>query len=169
LETGLILPVPETERIVGDLRRRLDPNAAAGVPAHVTVLHPFRALERIDEATWIELGGIFARAPVFELGFARTGRFPGVLWLEPEPRGPIDALTRALADAFPDCPPYGGLYADPVPHLTVALGEDEAVLDRAERRLSRRLEVPIEARIASAALFARTPDGWREMRRFPLG
>jgi hypothetical protein len=39
--SGLVVLVPEAEPVVGHLRDRLDPNAASGVGAHVTVLFPF--------------------------------------------------------------------------------------------------------------------------------
>jgi hypothetical protein len=31
-----------------------------------------------------------------------------VVWLVPQPAGPFRALTRAVAAAFPDYPPYDG-------------------------------------------------------------
>lgn len=40
-EPALVVPVPGVESLVGDCRRRWDPAAGWGVPAHVTVLHPF--------------------------------------------------------------------------------------------------------------------------------
>ena len=169
METGLILLVPEAGPVVADLRARLDPNAALGVPAHVTVLYPFRVLEQIDGETLARLQDICRRTPAFELAFLRTGRFPGVLWLAPEPRAPIDALAALLVEAFPECPPYGGRHADPEPHLTVAIQPNEARLGRAERTLRRRLTRPVRARIESCALFALRPEGWREQHRFPLG
>ncbi len=169
METGLILVVPEAEPAVADLRRRLDPNAAMGVPAHVTVLYPFRVLEQIDDEVLARLKDVFGRSRPFDLSLQRTGRFPGVLWLAPEPREPVDALRRALVEAFPDCKPYGGRHQDPEPHLTVAIQPHEPRLDRAARTLRRRLERPIFARIGSCALFAQTAHGWREQRRFPLG
>ena len=111
METGLILRVPEAEPLVGDLRASLDPNAAEGVPAHVTVLYPFRPSEQIDAAVKTCLTKIFRGTPVFDVRFRDVGRFSGVLWLAPEPRAHIDALTRACVAAFPDCLPYAGRFA----------------------------------------------------------
>src|ERR1017187_6675328 len=34
-------------------------------------------------------------------------------------RGRLDALTEAAHAAFPQCPPFGGIYPDVVPHLTI--------------------------------------------------
>ena len=165
--TAVVLAVPEADPVTADLRRLHDPAAAGGMPAHVTLLHPFRRTDRIGPATLEALQAVFAAAPPFELSFSRTGRFPGVLWLAPEPREPLDALAGALAAAFTDCPPYGGRFADPVPHLTVAKGE-EAALASVERELARRLARPVTARAAHGSLFA-FDRGWREIARFPLG
>jgi len=105
METGLILLVPEAEPLVSDLRAEHDPNAAEGVPAHITALYPFRRSGEIDEAVRARLGEVLARTAAMDLSFAAVGRFPGVRWLAPEPRGLLDQLTRTLVQAFPDCQP----------------------------------------------------------------
>jgi 2'-5' RNA ligase len=169
VETGLILTIPEAEPHVGRLRARLDPNAAAGVPAHITALYPFRPWEAVDAAVIERLEGVFRRAEPFDLSFRAAARFPGVLWLAPEPREPIDALTGALVETFPDCPPYGGRFDDPVPHLTVAIHGNEGVLDKAEARLARQLVRPFSARVESCALYAEAGGRWSERLRFRLG
>ena len=169
METGLILVVPEAEPVVRDLRARSGPSAAAGVPAHVTILYPFRPWAAVDRHVVVRLKQILRGVRPFELSFAGVGRFPGVLWLAPEPRGPALALTRAITEAFPDCPPYGGGVAEPVPHLTVAMDEDEAVLDAAEKTLRGRLAAPVRARIGALELYLHTSQGWRQRRRFRLG
>jgi hypothetical protein len=40
-ESTILVPVPEAEPVVGQLRARLDRAASRGIPAHVTVLYPF--------------------------------------------------------------------------------------------------------------------------------
>ena len=169
METGLILVIPEAEPVVRDLRARLDPNAAAGVPAHITALYPFRPWEAVGPHVVETLEAVFRRTPPFELSFRTTARFPGVLWLQPEPREPIDLLARRLTEAFPECSPYGGRYADPAPHLTVAIQGNEGKLDRAEARLRRRLVRPFTARVETCALYAKAGETWSERRRFRLG
>ena len=70
------------------------------------------------------------------LRLCEVGRFPGVVYLGPEPRSEVDELVARLAAAFPETPPYGGAFGPaPVPHLTVATSADEGVLDEIERRL----------------------------------
>ena len=58
--------------------------------------------------------------PKFQATFESTGWFgTTVLWLAPEPAAVFGALTTAVADAFPDYPPFGGRHEVVVPHLTV--------------------------------------------------
>ena len=40
-QSAFVVPVPEAEPWVKDLRERYDPIAAVGMPAHITVLFPF--------------------------------------------------------------------------------------------------------------------------------
>jgi hypothetical protein len=47
--TALIILVPEAEALVKEFRDKYDHSAAEGMPAHVTVLYPFKTLEHIGE------------------------------------------------------------------------------------------------------------------------
>jgi len=138
------------------------------MPAHVTALYPFRPLQSLDDGVMQRVERLIGGLPAFDLSFGAVGRFPGVRWLAPEPRAPIDWLTRTLVEAFPDCPPYGGKVSDPIPHLTFAIGE-EAVLSQVEAEVAARLTAPIRARIEDCRLFQFTGGRWRETRRFPFG
>ena len=122
-----------------------------GVPPHVTLLVPAPA---DVEAAAVALEPFAA----FDVTFTRFGRFPGALWLAPEPSEPFVAMTEALVSAFPDYPPYGGEFEGITPHLTVAQGED---LDDAETELA--LPLPLSSRASSVVLFEQLgPDSWRE-------
>jgi hypothetical protein len=48
-QSGLVIVVDEAERVVAPHRLRHDPVAALGVPAHITMLFPFRP--HVDDAT----------------------------------------------------------------------------------------------------------------------
>ena len=72
--------------------------------------------------------------PAADVTFVRCRRWPRVAWLEPEPDQHVRDLTARVAARWPEHPPYAGTIADPVPHLTVAEGDD-AVLDLAEREV----------------------------------
>jgi 2'-5' RNA ligase len=165
-ETGLDVTVPESEPLVRRWRDRFDSSAAYCMPAHITVLYPFLNRRLIDSDVMSELTALFARHPTFELRLARCRRFPDVLYLQPEPDSPLRALTSAVATRWPEAPPYGGQYADPVPHLTIAQGQETAVLDGIEAELADSL--PITAHVMAVRLHVYTRGRWREVRAFPL-
>lgn len=49
---------------------------------------------------------------------------------------------QALQRAFPDTSPYGGAFADPPPHLTVAKGP-ASDLDRLKDEIAAALDLPL--------------------------
>ncbi|GAA3469626.1 2'-5' RNA ligase family protein [Nonomuraea roseola] len=134
-ETALVVNVPAAEPVVGRWRERHDPSAAYGVGAHVTVLYPFLTLGRIDAGVRGELSRLFAARRAFDVTFRATGRFPGVLYLAPEPSGPLRELTESVTARWPEARPYGGRHLDVVPHLTVADGAEADVMAEIEADL----------------------------------
>ncbi|MGI5290019.1 2'-5' RNA ligase family protein [Nonomuraea polychroma] len=110
----------EAEPLVGHWRRRFDASASAGVPAHVTVLVPFLDIDRMDPEVMDVLKALIGEHSPFTIRFDKCQRFPGVLYLAPTPDQPFRALTEAVAARWPEAPPYGGQYAEIIPHLTVA-------------------------------------------------
>lgn len=166
-QTALVVTVPEAEDVVGEFRREHDQSAAFGVPAHVTVLFPFLPAESIDAAVLAELRHLFGTVPPFDLSFERTGRFPDVLHLEPQPSEPFRELTSAVAARWPTHPPYGGQFADVVPHLTVAQSDDQSVLDDIERTVNARL--PLAARVTAVRLLGFDARRWDGTADFALG
>jgi 2'-5' RNA ligase len=166
--SGLVLLTPALDDRFGDLRAVHDPAARQGMPAHATTLYPFMDPKLITGETRARLAEVIARLPRLELTFARLGRFPEALWLAPEPAEPLIALTRAIAAAFPDYPPYGGQFETVIPHVTIAMGEglDLGALEPAVRR---RLSPPVVQPVASVSLFTTVQRRWREVDRFELG
>ena len=170
--TALVVPVPAADTVVDEFRRDLDGAAAWGVPAHVTVLFPFVAPAAVDEALVRGLTAALGTVPAFDCRLVAPRWFgDDVLWLDPEPAAPFVRLTRAVWEAFPAHPPYGGAHGEVVPHLTI--GErrlaDLAALQHAERVLRPRL--PVAARVDHVLLIAGAPApaSWRVLRRFDLG
>ncbi|MGW4227555.1 2'-5' RNA ligase family protein [Streptomyces bauhiniae] len=166
-QTGLIVRVPEAESLVRMWRDRLDPSARAGVPAHVTVLFPFLDAGRIDEGVHAAIGEVLGRHESFDGRFGRCGRFPGVLYLDPEPDTGFRRLTEAIAERWPEHPPFGGQFDDVVLHLTVAQGQEETVLQKAEAALLSGL--PVVARVSAVDLLVYDGARWRQRASFPLG
>ncbi|MFG2712945.1 2'-5' RNA ligase family protein [Streptomyces goshikiensis] len=165
-QTGLIVKIPEAEPVVRAWRERLDPGARAGVPAHVTVLFPFLEERRIDASVHAALAGVLAGHEAFDLRFEECGRFPGTLYLPPVPDTPLRRLTLAIAERWPQTPPYGGRFAEVIPHLTIAQDQEPHVLSSVEADLRPRL--PFSARVSSVALMAYDGATWQHRATFPL-
>ncbi|MBL1082301.1 2'-5' RNA ligase family protein [Streptomyces actinomycinicus] len=165
-QTGLIVRIPEAEPAVRAWRQRFDPSARAGVPAHVTVLFPFLDASRTDARVCSALAAVIGSHRAFDLRFVSCGRFPGVLYLAPEPDGQLRRLTEVIAERWPEAPPYGGQFTEIVPHLTVADGQDDAVLDEIEAGLLGSL--PFASRVAAVDLMVHDGVAWRERASFAL-
>ncbi len=166
--SALLVIVDAAERVVGEHRAVLDRAAVKGIPAHVTVLYPFLAPESIDAAVLAAVGEAVASVPRFPAQLSRVAWFDDqVVYLEPSPGGPFRALTAAVLERFPQCPPYGGAYAEVVPHLTIGHGFPRPVLAAAAAQIT--LPVPFE--VGSVRLLAGSdePGSWRTLQEFPLG
>jgi 2'-5' RNA ligase len=171
-ESAILVPVPEAEPVVGRLRARLDRSAGRGIPAHVTVLYPFVPPAQLTRGV-IEMAAAAVKSvPSFGCRFAGTDWFgEDVLWLAPEPSGPFRALTAAVHEAFPQYPPFGGAFADVIPHLTVGDRPEDgiAALRAAEAHVLPML--PVHTHVSRAWLMTgtRAPGSWQLLAAFPLG
>ncbi|MET7502135.1 2'-5' RNA ligase family protein [Streptomyces microflavus] len=165
--TGLIVRIPEAEPAVRRWRERLDPSAQAGVPAHITVLFPFLDESRTDALVHSVLADVLGSHPTFDLRFERCGRLPEVLYLIPEPDTQLRQLTEAIADRWPEAPPYGGRFTEIVPHLTIAQGHENTVLEEIEADLADRL--PFTSHVSSVELIVHDGVKWQERASFALG
>jgi 2'-5' RNA ligase len=119
-ESALVVLVPEAELLVAPFRRQFDRSAIRGMPAHITVLYPFRLPRELSEMMVQQLRSSFSRIPRFAFRLTGIFGFPGAVYLAPDPMELFDALAREVAAWFPESPRYGGAFADPMPHLTVA-------------------------------------------------
>lgn len=171
-ETAVLVLVPEAEAAVAEHRAHLDMAASWGVPAHLSVVYPFVPPADVDDDVLARLATAVGAVEAFDCTFARTDWFgDDVLWLAPEPDEPFRELTRAVVAAFPAHRPYGGLYDEPTPHLTIGelrLGSADA-LAAAERAVHPHL--PMRARVDRAVLLAGRPEpgSWRPVAEFRLG
>jgi 2'-5' RNA ligase len=152
----LLLPEPRLEA----LRARFDARAvAAGIPLHITLLFPFGFGESgLDE--------LFARWSPLGFSLTRVETFPKAeVWLAPEPVDELRGRIVELYARYPQYPPYGGEFPDPVPHATIGQPADvaEAVREAAQPLL------PVEFEVGAATLMEEVaPDRWRVGRSFPF-
>jgi 2'-5' RNA ligase len=165
--TSLSVPLPALDRLVAPWRRAWDTAARHGGTAHVTVLFPFLPAASVDEAARSVLAELFAARPPFELRFTGFARFPGVLWLRPLPDAPLRALTSAVTARWPGHAPYGGLFGDLDPHVTVANTGGEEQHEAIEAALAPSL--PLTERVDAVTLVEFDGLRWQESARFPLG
>lgn len=173
MESALIVPCPAADPALGHHRARLDRAAEVGVPAHVTVLYPFRPEPAVDDDE--RLRALLAAVPAWTTCFDRTAWFDdAVLYLAPADPAPFVELTAVVAAAFPEHPPYGGAFATVVPHLTVGSSErDVDALRAAERAVLPRL--PIEQAVdhvelwCGPALATAPAASWRRRASYRLG
>ena len=171
-ESALVVLVPEAEAVAKPFRERFDPSAAAGVPAHITLLYPFVAPDEIDAATSARLRDCFARFEPIAFSLAAIRRFGGEwLYLVPEPDEPFRQITLSIWHLFSQTPPYGGKWSDIVPHLSLARASDEARLAAIEDDLAAAAsgKLPIRAFASEVALIESRSGRWRVRTMFALG
>jgi RimJ/RimL family protein N-acetyltransferase/2'-5' RNA ligase len=160
----VILRIAEAEPLVAEHRKKLDPVARLGMPAHLTLLVPFVPEAAADFRVHERAAELIANHDAFELTFGEVRSFPDTTWLAPEPAEPMVAMTRALAAGF-GRKPYEGQHNSIIPHLTVGHGAAAMAL-RTSGTLAKGL--PIVARCRYAEWWVQGKGGWRMLRRYPL-
>ncbi len=171
--SGIIVPISLPSELDA-IRMREVASARAGAPAHVTLLFPFVPVASLDAHHLALAADVVASVSAFDVRLGEVRRWDpgggapeGVVWLDPQPSAPFVRLTEALAGAFPDYLPYGGLHDTIVPHLTIA-SDDRRHLRLVQAEAARWL--PLRRRVSAAVLITEGRDGrWRTRRRFPLG
>ena len=165
----IIVSVPEAEPFVAALRERFDPAAGRGLGAHITLLYPFMAPERIDGAVLGRLAAVAAGVAPFAFQLTHLARFAGTLYLAPEPPAPFVALAVQLLQEFPELRPRGWRAEALVPHLSVVRKsdvDDRAVQAQLEAVLAER--GPIACRCRAFLLIENSTGAWRPIQAFPL-
>ena len=174
-QSALLVLVPEAEPVLAPWREHFSP-AEWGIPAHITLIVPFLEPDSIDARVVADLRALFAAVPPFRFTLAAVRRFanlpaaPDVVYLGPEPAGPFVELIARLTARYPEAPPYGGAYDTVIPHLTILVSDDRALLDAATQAAAGAL--PIAARADQVWLMeqsAERPEVWQPRHRFSLG
>ena len=138
------------------------------IPPHVTVLVPWVAEPTSDDVR--RLAEAVESFEPFELSFPTAGQFPnGTVWLRPEPFAQVVSLLYSVFQAFPECPPYGGEFPDPHPHLTISSSAQggQSVLAEAQEALA--TAPPPSVQLTELGLWREDEDGaWRQFDSVPL-
>lgn len=165
----LLVEIPDAEPAVRQHRERLDASAQLGCPAHITVLSPFIAPGKIDEAVLTQLEHLFAAVSGFAFRLDHTDWFDDhVLWLGPHDPRPFRALTERVFQAFPDFPPFEDQFDQVVPHLTVGHGHTLTDLRTAEESV--RTHLPIAGHATAVTLMTQqsAAQQWTKVSAFAL-
>ena len=169
-QSAIVVLVPQAEAMVRSVRRRYD-LASARVPAHITVLFPFKPPHEITPAVIADLGRLFARFDSFSFSLSELGTFPDTLYLVPRPSEPFVDLTRAMQKWFPETPPYDGAFDEIIPHLTLARISDEMPFQRLVKEVqgSLRPQLPVQLVATEVHLLDNSCGEWCVHTTFALG
>jgi hypothetical protein len=171
-ESALVVLVPEAEAVVGSYRRRYDPSALQGMPAHITTLYPFLPPGLVDAEVLAVLRECYAEFSPFHFSLTAIRRFEaGVLYLMPESAEIFRELTRAAWSKYPQTPPYGGKHSGIEPHLTVAHLAEKQGLDQVAGDFVRTVEKKLPIRVATneVALMDNKSGRWQVREKLALG
>ncbi len=119
-EAALVVLVPEADALVGPFRERFDRSALEGMLAHITVNYPFQPMQSDREVLIQELSDLFSGFPSLKFQLTELRQFPDTLYLAVEPEQPFRDMVAAVADRYPESPPYGMVFDEVIPHVTVA-------------------------------------------------
>ena len=165
--TAISILLDEAAPAVAAARYELDPTARLRVPLHITLLFPFVRRGQLSPRVVARLREFFAGRPRPAFELARVDVFPGVVtYAAPEPAGELTSLIRDVCARYPETPPYGGAFDEPVPHATLAplqVAPAQAVRTRVESLL------PVRCEPTHASLLEEfEPDRWREREPLPF-
>jgi 2'-5' RNA ligase len=173
LRTGLLIPVPSAEDLVGGFRRLHNAGSVdRQIPPHITVLFPFARAAAVDAPLLCAVASHFSGFASFEAELAEVGRFDDYVWLAPRPRHRFVDLIRATCARYPRHPPYEDASIEPEPHLTIAGVDGQEAAVELAALAGRELDghLPFGFTVDGVSLFEEQGDGtWREQVVFPLG
>jgi 2'-5' RNA ligase len=164
-QSVLLVPALDMIPLVQRFRLRYDPNAALGVPPHITILFPFIAPDQLTDLILADVTRVFESVNAFDYSLNEAREFDeGVLYVAPEPDAPFIELT-AMASKHFGLQPYGGAHSSVVPHLTVA----QTAPSPTRRRIAAALQEALPRRgRASEAWLMVGGDGGKWKRRISI-
>ena len=173
--TAILITVPElaayTDRWRSVSRSTARPQVPLTelIPPHVTVLVPW--VVEPSEPDLRRLESAVTRIEPFELSFPTAGQFPnGTAWLRPEPFDAVRSLLLAVFAAFPECPPYGGEFPDPHPHLTISSSAQGGPAVVAEAQAALAAGPAPTVQLTELGLWREDKHGvWQQFGAVPLG
>ena len=164
----MVVRIPDFDEHIESLRGRFGlPRKPNGIASHVTVIVPFLSRDELNDGGLQTLRELCASVKPFDVTFARSARFPHVLYLAPEPAQPFIALTHALTARWPQLAPHASREKQIVPHLTVTTSRPARVFHQVEEAL--RALLPLRVQVDAAQLYLFDGRAWTEDARLPFG
>ena len=170
-DSALVVLVPQVAELLQAFRARYTPGVPLDMPAHITLIFPFKSPTAIDAEVLASLRHCFAAMQRFDFALSRLEIFPAdAVYLAPEPAEPFRRLTLAIWRRYPDQPPYGGRYPRIVPHLTLARIPDAARLSSVADDFATAFpgSLPIAGRADAVALMDNSSGRWEVRTTFGL-
>lgn len=161
-----MIPVPAADALLASVKARHSRTVREGVPAHVSLLYPFVAAGELDERVVSALGELFVEQVPMSVEFAERYRHSGFVALRPDPIEGLKELTNKVRFRWPEVMPYGGIYGDVEPHLTVAMCHSDGVAMTIGHEVAAELPISTELREAWLVVFERR---WILRARFEFG
>ena len=125
--TAVVIVAPhEVQAIAVPILRRYSPTSLIRFRPHITLMFPFVAFGKLDDAC-AKLHIVCREIPPFEVTLEGYGEFPGVIYMKLASTTPVTEVFHKLYAAFPDYPPYEGQFGSELaPHVTVARFDDSS-------------------------------------------
>ncbi len=173
VESGLLLALPALAAFTSRWRATsLAPGhppvpVERRFPPHLTLLIPW--LDPKESTNLEQVRALAARHPPLRLFFREASTFDHgrVVWLVPDPSAALTLLLTDTLATFPQCPPYGGLHQEVIPHVTVSAESDPQTLPQVRAELAQCGH--LSAEVDCITVFAREPEQvWRGVAELPL-
>lgn len=169
-ESVILIPVPSADSIVGKWRNKYDEVSLHGIPAHITILFPFKSPEDNNLEVIEKLRIFFSRVKSFSFSLGKISSFPNVIFLEPAPKTKFVELTKGITKIFPENPPYEDKFPKINPHLTIGQLKRFQNLEKIKTEIYEdiRSKLPIKSEAIKARLMESDNGRWTVKETFPF-
>jgi 2'-5' RNA ligase superfamily len=151
--SALVIPVPAADALLASVAARHPGIVREGMLAHVSLLYPFVAVNELDERVTSTLGELLVEQVPMPVEFVECYHRGGFVAVRPDPIEGLTELVSATRRQWPEVVPYGGIYGDVEPHVTVAMCSSEEMAVAIEQEVSAQLPISAELREAWLVVF----------------
>ncbi|HBG76160.1 MAG TPA: hypothetical protein DDW86_04300 [Clostridiales bacterium] len=167
--TGLCLMPGVNNDKLEAFRQKYINDPSKVVPMHITLLNRFFLPGAMNAEIVNKLKAIAGRTQRFEFWAKPLSCFPtsNVLYLTPSPLAPVEAMTQALYDAFPEY--HTDFCGFSTYHMTIALGNPKKKMDDIIKEYQEIFEYkPLRFEARSLDMFHLSENKWTKCLSFDL-